>query len=471
MKLKKIYTIIIVAVLSLSTSTIFAQSLLTSYFVDNSTMRHTLNPAFAPAYRVGYVGMPALSSVNVNLESNTGLTQFLYPLDNGSLGTFLHPSVSSEQFLSTLPAVTYLNPDINLDIINVGFKSGKSSYWTIGLTARVNVDSSIPDELFKFLKVGMDQDPQSYSIRNLSFVADAFAQLSLGYSQEIIKGLRVGAKVKFVVPMNHSYASINQLDINMSSEKWEITSDANAYILGKGINFVKDEEGVITSLALNTSELGIGGYGLAFDIGAEYTINSGTPVDGMKFSVSATDLGLMSFSQKNVKMAQVSDEHMNFSGFENVDIQNMDMKGQFALLLDEIFALADFKEVTATSGQNQSLSAKVYGGVEYPFFNDKMSVGLLYSGRFGAIRNHHELTFAYNYQPVDWFDVSLSYSFLNYGKTFGWMLNFAPKKGVNFFIGSDYMCFSFSPQFIPTNKAYFNVQTGISFPFGADSNK
>lgn len=466
--MKKFYTIII-SLMVFFPATVSGQTLLTSYFVDNSTMSHTLNPAFAPAY--GYIGIPAISSINLNLESNVGLSQFLYPLDNGSLGTFLHPDVSAEQFLSTLPSITYLNPDINLDLINVGFKTGKSSFWTIGLTARINVDSSIPDELFKFLKVGMNSDPTSYSIKNLAFVQDAFAQLSIGYSQQVIKGLRVGAKLKFLTPVDRAYVSIDELNINMSSEKWDVTSAANAYILGKGVDFVKNEEGRITSLKINKNDLGIAGFGAAVDLGVQYRIDLGTPVDGLTFSLSATDVGFMTYPQGAIKMTEVADGRMSFSGFDNIDVKNLNLKEQFDALLQEMFTLINFKEVAATSGKTEALSAKVFCGVEYPFLkNDKgrdlMSVGLLYSGRFGKIRNHHELTLSYNYQPVDWFDVSLSYSFLNYGRTFGWLLNFAPRRGVNFFIGSDYMCFTFTPQGIPANRAYFNVQTGISVPFG-----
>lgn len=461
--MKKIISIVIAVIIALPT-TLSAQSLLTGYFVENSTTRHTLNPAFAPNY--GYIGIPGLSSINVNLESNIGLSSFMYPLSDGSLGTFLHPSVSADQFISTLPAITYLNPDLNFDVINAGFRTGRSSFWTIGIGVRVNVDSSVPDELFKFLKVGMDNDPTSYSIRNLSFVEDAFAQVSLGYSQDIIKGLRVGAKIKFLMPAARSYVSIDELNINMSSQEWSATSAAQAYILGNGVNFKKNEEGRINSLEFDKSQLGISGFGAAVDLGVEYKIDLGTPIDGMEFSISATDIGFVTYPQASVKMANVDGGKMNFSGFKGIDIQNMNIKEEFDLLLKEMFTLVDFKEVKATEGKTAMLSAKLFAGVKYPFLQDKMSVGLLYSGRFGTVRNHHELTLSYNYQPVEWFDVSLSYSFLNYGKTFGWLINFAPRRGLNFFIGSDYMCFSFSPQGIPSNKAYFNVQTGISVPFG-----
>ena len=70
------------------------------YFQPGYAYRHMLNPAFVPQW--GYVGIPVLGLFNMDVRSNLGLADFLYPLENGKLGTFMHPEVSSEEFLSNI---------------------------------------------------------------------------------------------------------------------------------------------------------------------------------------------------------------------------------------------------------------------------------------------------------------------------------------------------------------------------------
>ena len=97
-----------------------------------------------------------------------------------------------------------------------------------------------------------------------------------------------------------------------------------------------------------------------------------------------------------------------------------------------------------------------------------MSVGLLYSGKFGYSKGINELTLSYNLNPNKWFNLGLSYSFLNAPKTLGWILEFTPKKGTNFFIGSDYTFFTVMPDiYLPVDKLWVNMRFGLSFMIGS----
>ena len=77
-----------------------AQVLKGSYFLDNSINRHKMNPAFAP--RANYFQLPAIGNLGFGVYSNLSVPTFMYPVD-GKLGTFLHPSVSVEQFRKDMP--------------------------------------------------------------------------------------------------------------------------------------------------------------------------------------------------------------------------------------------------------------------------------------------------------------------------------------------------------------------------------
>ena len=78
-------------------STWAQNSLRSAYFLEGYTYRHQMNPAFASERN--YVGMPVLGNFNIGLQSNIGVSNFLYKLPNGDLTTFLNGSVSSSEFL------------------------------------------------------------------------------------------------------------------------------------------------------------------------------------------------------------------------------------------------------------------------------------------------------------------------------------------------------------------------------------
>ncbi len=442
------------------------QALNSGYFVDNYTLGHQLNPAFAP--RKSYVGFPLLSNININFASSLGASNILYPLDNGKLGLFLHPDVPSSVVMNGLKPNNSLNANIAYDIFSIGWYTGEHFFWTIDAGVRAEEDSNIPKELFAFLKNGMSNNPTTYNIENFKINENIFSHISFGFSTDLdqfVKGLRVGAKVKFLLAMNSANIAIDNATITMSDQQWSISSKASGTIMGKGIDLVTDDDGKINNIKFNPSSLGVCGFGLGFDLGVQYRISQGTPVDGLTFSLSATDLGFLMYGKDNITNAYASG-NTTFSGLKDVDVFDMSFSEEFDKIKKELLALASFYPEEATSSAVTPLTSKVRVGVEYPFLNDMMSVGVLYTGRFNKVAGNHELTFAYNYKPKEWFDLTLSYSVLNSLSSFGWLLNFTPNKGVNFFIGSDYTPLKYTPQGIPVKNCFLNIQTGISFPFG-----
>ncbi len=464
--MKQVSRYMVIALLLISSLSLGAQTLRTSYFLENSTLRHTLNPSFAS--QQGYIGIPLISSIGLDFQSNMAIKNFFYPLNNGKMGTFLHPEVSADKFLSTLNPQSYLSGKISYDIVNLGFATGKSSFWTVDLGLRVDVNSNIPDAFFKFLKQGMTSNQTNYLIKDLSVAQDAYMQLSLGYSQALpfLEGLRVGGRVKFLVAVDHALINLDQLDLNLGEDAWLIASSATATIMGKGLEFVKDDNGSIKSITMEPSKLGIGGFGFGVDLGASYRLSLGTPVDGLTASISVSDLGLISYPATAIRRAKAA-SNTTYTGFQNVDISNLTIDQEINKLKESLFAIADFKEVTGISqSETTKLNATLYAGLSYPFLNDKMNVGLLYTGKFLPFKTLNELTFSYSYLPARWFSATVSYSMLNTYSSFGWLLNFTPKSGVNFFIGSDYIPLLFSKQFIPIDPLFITLQAGLSIPIG-----
>lgn len=468
--MKKIYKITIVFLLTILASNSYAQlSLKTGYFAENYTLRHRLNPAFAPLQ--GYVGMPFLSSIKFQLQGNLGAGDMLFPLADGSLGTILHPQVDNSAILN-LPNYSYLNLNVDYDIFNIGWRAGDYGFWTIDWTQRINFYSSLPKEFFEFAKLGMVENPTTYEINNFSVAQNAFNEIALGFSTMIpeVKGLRVGAKVKFLLGMVDVNAGIDKMTIRMGEDFWAIKTDASGTLMGKGIELLTDEHGVVNNFKFNPKELGLAGYGVGVDLGVSYIISQDTPVDGLGFSFAVTDLGAMFFPKESVTALSAPTKNIYFGGFDNIDPNdfNNGVKGEIDKIKESLLSMTKFYiDPTAEKMTIRMLSTKLYAGINYSFLKeDRMNVGLLYTADFNPLLTLHELTASFNYMPTNWFDFSLSYSFLNVSESIGFLLNFAPKKGMNFFIGADYVSFNYTPQFLPIDHTFMNFQLGISFPIG-----
>lgn len=90
--MKKLYTLIAAALLATGAA---AQNP-SAYFMEGSTFRSQFNPAFAPLR--GYVNIPVLGGVDINVSGNLALDNVLYPR-NGKLVTLLDGSVSANEAL------------------------------------------------------------------------------------------------------------------------------------------------------------------------------------------------------------------------------------------------------------------------------------------------------------------------------------------------------------------------------------
>jgi Family of unknown function (DUF5723) len=118
----------------------------------------------------------------------------------------------------------------------------------------------------------------------------------------------------------------------------------------------------------------------------------------------------------------------------------------------------------ASESRTTRLRSTINLGGEYRMLENKLGFGLLSSTKLYSPKAYTELTVSANYRPINWFEATLSYSFIHSDfKTYGIALNFTPK-WINFFIGSDYMFTKVTPQFLPVSGSAANMYMGISIP-------
>ena len=413
-----------------------AQTMRGSYFLDNSLNRNKMNPAFTP--RSNYFQVPTLGNMSMGVMSNLDVPTFLYPTD-GELLTFLNSQISASQFDKALPKHPHFDAEFSSNIINFGFFTKNKAYWTFDLGVKTAVDTDLPADLFLFIKKGTGTTGQSFNIGNLNAYASAAVQASIGYSRDIIDGLRVGAKLRGIAPVAYAALNMENMRLTTSAEKWTIESEGHLHTVAHGLEVIPVEGEVLPDINFDMEQMmankALTGLGFSIDLGAEYVFDlPGEFFDGLSVSASVTDLGAIRYN-KDAMSSFSTDGKLDWTGIQNAGSAMGDV---FDDLADSAQGFLNLNEEEASSF-TRSTMPNVFVGVEAPFLYQRMSVGLLYSGRFSHSYYRNELTASLNITPAKWFALGVNYSFLNTAKTIGGILEFTPKAGLNFFLGFDYM--------------------------------
>ncbi|MBK5721259.1 hypothetical protein JGH11_10290 [Dysgonomonas sp. Marseille-P4677] len=442
-----------------------AQVTKSDYFMKTSYLRNNLNPALQPER--SYLVIPILPSIGANAQTNTFfLDNFTFEGTAGKRVTFMHQSVTDEDFLSNLRPDNYINTDVNIKLFGYGlFKN--DAYWNFDLGVRAHVDANIPKPFFELLKKGFDQNKQSrYDLSDLSATGSSFLELGVSHSRAFKDNkLILGARAKLLGGLADFNLDARKLTIDAGPDYW--LAKSRVTLLGSAPSVVPtyDEKGNLHGF--NFGKFNIPGFGAGFDIGAEYDIQDLFPcLNGLKVSGALNDIGFIVWSKKNTISLQSSDTEVIVSP-NDYEIYNRDGSSIFDVFED---ALDDIKKAVNLQGDTRRtrlsmLRVNMNLGAEYELIKHKLSFGALYSIRFGNYFNISEFTFSTNYHPCSWFAGSLTYS-VNHSRfdTFGMAMHLTPSKGINLFIASDYAIPHISSDFVPISSRALNFQLGVSIP-------
>ena len=436
-----------------------AQQLNSAYFTNDYKFRHTMNPAYGNEQN--YVSMPGFGNVNVSTMGNFGYEDVIFdnPMfpstSKDRLTTFMNPYISTADALKGFNSGdNKILGDVSITVLSAGFK-GFGGYNTIELNARTSFGMSMPYELFEFAK---NTGNRTYNIGNISANGQAFAELAFGHSRQINEKLRVGAKVKLLFGAGRGDVNIDNVKADLAADdKWTVSGHAKSEVSVKGFTYKTEEkeykeEGRGTYQYVNDVDVdgaGLGGFGLAFDLGGVYKINN-------DFTVSAAllDLGFIKWS--NNMVAVNGGEEFVFNGFHDVAV-NEDRGGSTLSMQGDKYSdqLADFANLQDKGdegGRTTGIGATLNLGCEYtlPVYR-KITFGVLSSTRFRGDYSWTEARVSANWTPLKWIDGGVNMAFGSYRNSYGWVLNFHPK-GYNFYVGMDHTLGKVSKEFIPLNS-------------------
>jgi hypothetical protein len=475
MKRNKIFGFLAGALLMAPAATFAQQALRSGYFLEGYEYRHVMNPAFGPD-RKGFVSFPFLGNINVGMSGNMGVSNFLYKTPDGGLTTFLNESVTASDFLGGINQNNRLAIDYNWSIFSMGF-SKFGGYNTIGINLRTNVSATLPYELFEFMKVGGKGDNTVYHMENIGVSSKAYVELALGHSRDINEQWRVGGKLKFLLGGLNASAMIDRMDVEMTDEQWKVQGSGSLDLAMKGLkvptngeskkpgDYEADKAQNINYSDIELESPGLGGFGMAIDLGATYQLR-----EDLQLSASLLDLGFISWNSNTHGV--MSMEPWVFDGFKDVPYNSEDdmgnekpnsLENQIDNLTEGLEDYFSFQREGEVSSRTTALGATLNLGALYTFpYYEGLKFGFLSSTRIQGKYSWSEGRFSANVAPTSWFDASVNYGISSYGSSFGWLINFHPNK-FNFFIGSDHQFVKITPQFLPVNNANMSISMGINF--------
>ncbi len=434
-----------------------AQSLRSAYFSEAAGVRHTMNPALADS--ADYVAVPLVGNVNMAMHGNFGYEDLVRPnpaYGHGSdkrMATFLHPQITAADALDGFATgKNRLGLEADITLLAAGFKAF-GGYNTVELRSRTAMNTAIPYEFFAFAK---NTGNRRYDIGDIDMQAQSYAELAFGHSRRINDRLRLGAKVKLLFGIVRADIQMRNMTADLSADdKWVITGEAQADVSMKGFKYVSKREAYREEergyyRCVNDAEVdgaGLGGFGLAADLGAEYRINS----DGT-LSAALLDLGFISWNDN--ARAVNAEQSFVFEGFHDISVASdrgekiEDKADRYADQLADFANLRDVGRGSRTTG----LAATVNVGCEYtlPVYR-KITFGALSSTRINGPYTWTECRLSANWKPLTWLDGGISLAANSFATSCGWIINIHPAH-YNFFIGMDHILGKTSAEGIPLSS-------------------
>ncbi len=508
--MKNVNKYVLAALMAAITLSASAQQVTTMYFLENTPMRHTINPAFQPVSQ-GYVNFTPLGWSSFSFGNNSLTMSDIFLVDKdpnsptyGKTITILHPNAKAQQanFLKQIKSVTALNGDITLGLLNFGTRVKENGYFTFGINQRIELGSSLPKDLIKYPMGGIDftgTGSTPFNLVNLGLGGLMYTEISGGYSHKINDQWTVGGKLKVLLGQIYGKFNSRQLTINGSTEAINLngkldldfagpinTEYLNNYMAGKNAQQVIEgfsdgsfDMNQLLNTANVTKLLVPSGYGAAIDLGFTYK-----PLEQLQISAAVTDLGFIYWTKDTHYDCTMNS---TFEGVGNIDYGDpkyRDAQGNFDVSKVSEQAMQNLQNILngitfgsqTKAGMARMVSTRLNVGLDANFWENRIGLGVVSATRLYNSRLYEEVTFGFAFRPVNWFNIAASYSLLNNGKysNIGAGIGFMPYDGINLTLAMDYIPTSYAA--LPNSKTYilpdktkmFNVSLGFSICWGSN---
>ncbi len=447
------------------------------YFMD-LPQNHLLNPALRSSNKI-YVGMPGLAGFNINITNN--FFSFSDVFTEGMKISeetipFLDPAFDAETFLNKIKRINYLEPQVSIQLIGLGFTTGRDLYLFLDVNERAEANIVFPRDLMRLAFLGNEEFvSQTFDLSALKADVRYYREIGVGFSKKLTPRLRIGAKGKLLFGFASGSYSNEALNLTVNEDlSNRLIADMTVKVSGP-LNFYLDPENKIDEIKFDDSRFDTGkewqfftntknpGFGL--DLGAEYEL---TPK--IVLSASVTDLGFIKWKSDITNLRGHGDANMKGIDFADIRDGSATLDELGSNLTDSLknaLTFTDTKEAFTTF-----LPFGVTVGGKYNV-TDKFSVGLLSYSRIVKKQVREAFTLSANLNLASVLSACLTFtasssSYSNLGAGLGVRAGFAqfyflvdrvPLAWSRVNTGND----SFR---MPANWNTINLRCGLNLVFG-----
>jgi hypothetical protein len=408
---------VLISLFLLMTVEISAQYNQVLYYM-NLPQNHLANPALRPSNSV-YVGLPGLTAINVNVNNNfvNFSDIFMKAKSSDSLISILHPDYNIDDFLAKIHDKNFISPQASVQLLGVGFPSGKDGYISLDIIDRFEGNVVIPGDLFRLAFKGNEEFVgNTIDFSSLRGNMKYYREIGVGYSKNYNNRLRIGLKGKLLfgiagvstenkslgITVNDDYSHSLDADLTLN-----VSAPLNVYLgSDKNVDSIAfDDSGLDSRSGKINFISGKRNIGLGLDVGATYLIT-----DKIVVSAAITDIGYIRW--KNEVHNFNINSNFTFSGLDLTEVINNNKT--FDELGQEILdSLKNSFGVTYTQNPYTTwLPIGVTLGGSYNI-SKFFSLGLLSYTRVIEKQIHEALTMSANLNFSNAFSTSLSYTAAN----------------------------------------------------------
>ena len=404
-KILSIVSILTVACSLLSVRASAQDKFQSGFFLDNYNYSYRINPAIMS--EKSFFGL-GLGSVEAGFSSGLGVSSLVYPNANGDgLVTFLHPSVTTEEMMSHLGKDNPFGFDANINILSVG-KRKQNKFNSFEINLRTDFGSSIPGDLFRFLKEGNSSTP--YDLSALYFGAKAYAEIALGTAKKL-DNLTIGFRLKGLVGLANADLRFGKADVLFNEGVIATDIEGKARVALPGATFYNDQNGDIAA-NFDTKKLSPAGYGGAVDIGFKWN-----PFESLSLTGGINDLGGIFWKFNGVAKAA---DQFTFDGFNKIGGQT-NYEDDLNKAKDDFMEIANLQVldgVTDSGFERLAFTANLGARYRLPILSF-ISVGALGIYHFDPIAPYWDARGGLTLSPLGFLSLTANYGRNTEGNVLG----------------------------------------------------
>ena len=405
-KILSIVSILTVALCLFSVRASAQDKFQSGFFLDNYNYSYRLNPAIMS--EKSFFGL-GTGNIEMGISSGLGISSVIYPNAAGDgLVTFLHPDVTTEEMMSHLGKSNPFGVDANLNILSTG-KRRQDKFNSFEINLRADVGSSIPGDLFRFLKEGNSTTP--YDLSALYLGAKTYAEIAFGVAKRPADGdLTIGFRIKGLIGLANADLRFDKADVYFNNGTIATDIEGKARLAGGGAYLYNDQNGDI-QVGTNQQNLKPAGYGGAVDIGFRWT-----PFESLAISGGINDLGGIFWRYNS--LAKAADQ-FTFNGFEHIG-KDTNYGQELGKAKDDFLKIANLQVMEGEESQFERLAftANLGARLRLPVLSF-ISVGALGIYHFDDLAPYWDVRGGLTVSPLRFISVTANYGKNTQGNVLG----------------------------------------------------